>query len=97
MKKRAEITFEVEETISFRQASAAITEFCPNCDATSVMISPEILASLTGASEREIFRLVETGLIHFKEAGRLVVCPECFRRSTERTVAGAARSEQGEV
>ena len=80
MKKRAEITFEVEESISFRQTTAAIKEFCPNCQATSVMTTPEILASMTDSSEREIFRLIEAGAIYFTEGTRLTACMNCYRR-----------------
>lgn len=44
------------------------------------MLSPDVLSLVTGASERDIFRLVEVGSIYFEESDRLVVCPACYSR-----------------
>jgi hypothetical protein len=81
MKQKAEITFEVEETFVVKPGERMTSEYCPNCQAVSVMTTPEILASMTGSSEREIFRLVEAGVIHFVERRRIYACPGCFRNS----------------
>ena len=82
MKRRTEITFEVEETVVSKRGGKFFREYCPRCESVTEMASPEVLASLTGSSEREIFRLVELGSIHFIETDRLVVCACCYRRST---------------
>lgn len=79
MTQQAQITFEVEETTVLRQGGKLITEFCPRCAKAVEMLSPDVLSLITGASEREIFRLVEGGMIHFAENDRLVVCPTCFK------------------
>ncbi len=95
MEKRAEITLEVEETLILRSGERMASEFCPNCKATSVMAAPEILAAMTGSSEREIFRLIEAGAVWFSEGARLVACLSCFR-SLELQVSETKASERAE-
>ena len=73
MKQKTEITFEVEELIAIK-ARRAFRGFCRECDAFVEMVPPEAAAVLTGLGEREIFRLIETGEIHFVEAERVFVC-----------------------
>ncbi len=75
MKQKTEITFEVEEMIILRQVAETLTVFCPQCQALVKMITPQIAAALCGLSEREIFRLIENGRLHFVEAERVLVCP----------------------
>ena len=78
MAKKTEFTFEVEETITLKQGGKLIAGYCPKCDANVDLVSPYILALISGASEREIFRLVEAGSLHFEEGERLTVCSTCF-------------------
>ena len=73
MKRKTEITFEVEELIAIK-ARRGFRGFCRECDAFVEMVPPEAAAVLTGLGEREIFRLIETGEIHFVEAERVFVC-----------------------
>ena len=80
MKQKAEITFEVEETIVLKQGGKMSSEHCPQCSATTHMLSPDVLSLVTGMSERDIFRLVEIGAVHFVENGRLLACPGCLKR-----------------
>ena len=84
MTQKPEITFEVEETIVLKQGGKMVTEYCPRCRELVEMVSPDVLALVTGASEREIFRLIEAGRIHFMEAERLVACPSCYRESVKQ-------------
>jgi hypothetical protein len=86
MKQKVEITLEVEETIILRQGEKILTEFCPLCQASVEMITPPIAAALTGSSEREIFRLIENGRLHFREAERIFVCRNCL---TERSAGNS--------
>lgn len=79
MTQRAEFTFEIEETVVLKQGGFLINEYCPRCMEKVDMLSPEVLALTNGASEREIFRLMEAGAIHFVEAARVVACPSCYR------------------
>ena len=83
MTQKAEITFEVEETVVLKQGGKIMRFFCPRCRETVDMVSPDVLALITGASEREIFRLLETEMIYFQESDRVVVCPNCYRKTLE--------------
>src|SRR5262249_47168124 len=80
MAQKTEITFEVEETVTLKQGGKIATQFCPRCEEVVEMVSPDVLSLATGSSEREIFRLIETGAIHFTEGERLVVCPGCYHK-----------------
>lgn len=89
MKQKTEITFEVEETIVLRQGINKLEAFCPQCPALVEMASPHAAAFVSGLSEREIFRLIENGRIHFVEAERVLVCPNSLaNRSEPHAVAG---------
>jgi len=74
MKQKAEIIFEVEETVILRQAAQISKRFCLQCGVLVEMASPQTIADFSPVSEREIFRLVEAGKIHFIEAGRILIC-----------------------
>lgn len=74
MKRKAEITFEIEETTILRFAERIICEFCPQCAKSVEMASPQTIADLSDYTEREIFRLVEAGKLHFIETGRTLIC-----------------------
>lgn len=89
MAEKTEITFEVEETVILKQGGKIVTAYCPLCRIDTDLVSPDVLALVTDATEREIFRLIEAGAIHFEEAGRLVVCPGCYEKF-EKTSARAA-------
>lgn len=69
-----EITLETEETIIVRLQSQTLAAFCPECRATVEMALPHTAADFSGSSEREIFRLIEAGKIHFTENGRILIC-----------------------
>ena len=81
MSQKTEIKFEVEETVVLKQGGKILRDFCPKCGQMVDMVSPDVLALVMGASEREIFRLVERGAIYFIEADRVIVCPACYHRS----------------
>jgi hypothetical protein len=80
MKQKAEIMFEVEETIVLRQGEQIGSEFCPQCRLVSFMIAPRAIAIFSGAKEREIFRMIEAGEIHFVETDGVRVCLSCLNR-----------------
>ncbi len=83
MKQKAEITLEVEETIILRQGGKILTEFCPQCRALVEMTTPPIAAALSGLTEREIFRLIENGRLHYVEAERAFICRNSLTNGTE--------------
>jgi len=78
--EHGQIIFELEETVVVKQGGKIVTEICPRCGASVKMVSPDILALVSGAMEREIFRLIEAGRIHFVEDGRTLACVSCYRR-----------------
>jgi hypothetical protein len=80
MKQKVEIMVEVEETIVLRQGEQIGSEFCPRCGLVSAMIAPHAIAISSGAKEREIFRLIESGDIYFVEAESVRVCLNCLHR-----------------
>lgn len=80
MTQKAELTFEIEETVVLKQGGYFITEYCPRCQELVDMVSPDVLSLVTGASEREIFRLVEAGAIYFVEVKGIVACLGCCRQ-----------------
>jgi hypothetical protein len=69
-----EITFETEETVVLREGSRVAVEYCTDCGQNALMGTPQAAAFLSGMSEREIFRRVELGLVHFTENGRVMIC-----------------------
>ena len=73
MKRTTEVTFEIEELVAIK-ARRAFKGFCNRCNAFVQMLPVEAVAILTGRGEREIFRLIESGEIHFVEAERVFVC-----------------------
>jgi hypothetical protein len=56
-------------------------------------LTPEIMAALSETSEREIFRLIEGGKIHFVETKRLYACPGCYEQMLEETHGTIFRKE----
>ena len=80
MTEEPSITYEFEETVVLKQGGKLITKFCPKCGHTVDMLSPDVLSLVVGITEREIFRLIENGSIHFVELGRIVGCLSCLKR-----------------
>jgi hypothetical protein len=76
-KTRTEVTIETETFIAVSVgAGGSGVEFCPDCAADRVMLTPLAAATVTRRSAREIYRLVERGGLHSKDAanGQLLVC-----------------------
>ncbi|MBS1793036.1 MAG: hypothetical protein JSS81_04235 [Acidobacteria bacterium] len=73
MKQKTEIIFEIEETVAFKSRRNFIA-VCGECRALTEMVTTETAAALTGVGEREIYRLIENGRLHFIEAERVFVC-----------------------
>lgn len=89
MKRKAEITFEIEETTIVRQATKLVSAFCMQCQTPVKMLTPEIAAAFSGFSEREIFRLMEAGKIHFVEAERPYICRNSLENCVEIIRSGS--------
>lgn len=74
MKQRAEIIFEIEETVLLRQGPATITEHCPHCEAYVALVTPRAAGILANVSERIVFRFIEAGEVHFIERDGIFIC-----------------------
>ena len=70
----AEITFETEETIRLRKGYSIINEFCPGCRELVDMATPQAIAIWANVSERLIFRLIESGSVHYVEKTGIYIC-----------------------
>jgi len=78
MTQKTEIEIEVSETVAYRRRSERFENYCPTCKSMSEMATPQIAAVLSHTTEREIYRMVETGDIHFVETDRVLVCLKSF-------------------
>lgn len=65
--KKTEILIETHERTLVRWLEKEVRSFCRACLTEGYFILPERAAIESGASVREIFRLVESGAVHFIE------------------------------
>jgi len=92
MKQTAKIIFEKEETTMLRKSSAIIDSFCPTCQTLVVMATPEAVALTCQIGEREIFRKIDSGELHFIEGPKVYVCLnsiEGFRGNSRMILPGS--------
>jgi hypothetical protein len=94
MKERAELSIEIEETLTMRRDPATVEAFCEGCEAPALMTAPPTAAAMTGSSEREIFRLVESGAVHFSETGRLLICIRSLKALSEPNVIAGRQDRE---
>lgn len=73
MKRKIEITFEMEETV-FYKIRKSRTGFCEQCGQTVETMFIEDAALSSGLSKFQIFRLLEAGGVHFVEAETYCLC-----------------------
>lgn len=74
MRRKTEIEIEFSETVAYSRRSERFETFCPNCKSLVEMATPPIAAILTHSTERDIYRLVETGAVHYIETDRVLIC-----------------------
>lgn len=75
--RRTEKTVEIHEFYAIRTASGSLPALCADCSTPdAIMLAPDHAAVLSQVPTRTIYRLVETGSIHYRETpnGSLVVC-----------------------
>ena len=72
---------EIEEAVAIRPHKVLLAH-CGKCDKNTRMISANEAAMMARLSAREVYRLVEKGLLHFTEdqGGMLYVCLESLSR-----------------
>lgn len=76
MKRRTEITIETQKLLVVRRRGAEVKIWCAACTAQSRMVTPAEAARLCGTDARDIYRRIESGLLHFVEVagGEPLVC-----------------------
>lgn len=74
MKEKTEIEIEFTETIAYSRPGERVEAFCLGCEASTEMASPHVAAIMVRMTEREIYRLVEDGKVHFVETDNVLVC-----------------------
>jgi len=75
--RRTETTVEIHEFYAIRTGSGSLPELCAECSTgDAIMLPPDHATILSHVPTRMIYRLVETGSIHYREEpnGSLVVC-----------------------
>jgi hypothetical protein len=83
--KKTLILHETHEVLSVRRLVYApprpATAWCEECAGEVPLLTPEEATLVTGVGARHIYRLIEAGLIHFKETsdGLPLVCPNNLR------------------
>jgi hypothetical protein len=74
MTQKTEFEIEVNETVAYSSRSDRFESFCPVCKRMTDMATVQIAAVMTQKTEREIYKLVETGDVHFVETDRVLIC-----------------------
>jgi len=97
MKRKAAVTIETERLLVIRRSHAPVESWCVICAAQVDMVGVQEGAAITGASEREVFQLSESGAIHFAETteGRALFCvPSLLKLGSSNTRGAGTLDEQ---
>ena len=80
-KKTTIVTFEARERLTVRRGSRRVVAWCVQCGTEVLMIAPDEAGAPGDPDEREIFRRIESGEIHFIEGenGALLICSKSLR------------------
>ncbi|CAN5372836.1 hypothetical protein BH10ACI3_BH10ACI3_20540 [soil metagenome] len=83
---RFEVAFEQKETWRVSPSQNVETLMCPFCDDPSPMIGADYLAKVMSASPRDVYRMIDKGLLHFVETEGLhvLVCLRSFSLSVDQ-------------
>lgn len=84
-RRRTEITIETETIVRVRGTPEPVLRFCGSCGTERWMVAPAAAAQLADLTTRAVYRLVESGRLHFEElAGcELLVCTDSLRRERD--------------
>ena len=77
MKKiRTECSVEIDDVFVVQRLGRSVEGWCPGCGGAATLVTPEDAGVLTGAGARSIYRLVESGEIHWVDGPEdlLLVC-----------------------
>lgn len=76
-RRRTEKIVEIHEVYVIRQTSGPLPALCAEClTGDALMVAPEQAAVIAAVPVRAVYRWIETGMIHYREAsdGSLIVC-----------------------
>lgn len=75
-KRRTEIAFELDQIMVVKRRCGSVTGWCTRCELEVVMLTPDEAASITSATTRALYRMVDAGMIHFTEteSGLIRLC-----------------------
>ncbi len=93
MKKRAAVTVETERRLVISSTSLHLQIWCQQCGAQADMIAVHEAAAIAGLSERQVFQLGESRVIHFTETadGVTLFCIASLLGQSVRTACGSGR------
>lgn len=74
------LTIEIDERITLSDSDKKLEAYCSGCKKMTEMATPQMSGVLTDISEREVFRLIEAGEIHFIENARVLICVDSLRQ-----------------
>ena len=74
MKQKTEIEVELNETVAYARRGERFEAYCPQCRSLVEMAKPHMAAILAKSTERKVYRLIETGTVHFVESGGVSIC-----------------------
>jgi hypothetical protein len=72
-KRRTRLMIETERVLIVTGHQSDFEGWCDQCGAEVKLVAPELAATLTGLSRRAVYRLIETGQIHFTESAEALV------------------------
>lgn len=88
MKRTTRITAETRSLTVVRPRGGARFGRCAACGAETEELTTAEAAAVSRTTEREIFRLVEAGRVHFEETreGALLICAESLAAARPRNL-----------
>lgn len=84
MKRNGEILIEITEDPGRTDLFQEFEAFCSDCRKLSDFVSPKSAAITARFSEREIFRLIEAGKIHFIETDQIWICRDSLKKTVKQ-------------
>jgi len=79
MPRKTVIEIEFNETFAYVNRVEKVEVYCPMCEEKIEFVAPQIAAVTLNTTEREIYRLVESGRVHFLETSGVLVCMKSIR------------------
>ena len=72
-KIRTECSVEIDDVFVVQRLGRSVEGWCVGCGGATTLVTPEDAATLVGTGARSIYRLVESGEIHWAEGPKTLV------------------------